>query len=146
MTAEKHPEYGYPLKDADGNMSVQEIIRKALEAHGREDQLKDMYRNIMLLLKTDEFRMVRQGNTMFLIQILSPGECKMAIFNGDSPKNLLRNIKGFYDAMLAGGYHTLHTDSNIPNMVQALRNMGMDVEITGKGRGNMENLTIRAPQ
>lgn len=146
MPQEKHPIHGYHLNDSNGRLSPQEIIRKSLEVHGREDEFKKMYKAIHNLLATNEFRMVREGDTMFLIQILGPGECKMAIFNADTTKNLLRNIMGFYKAMVAGGYKVLHTDSNLPNMVQFLRNQGLDVEVTGRGRGNMENLTIRAPQ
>ena len=146
MEHKKHPKHGYHLEDGNGRMSTQEIIRKSLEAHDREDELDNMYKALTHMLSTPQYRMVREGNTLFLIHIIGKGECNMAIFNGDTPKKLLRNIKGFYDAMLAGGYHTLHTDSNLPHMVEALRNMGMDVEVTGKGQGNMENLTIRAPQ
>lgn len=147
MEYKKHPEHGYPLEDGNGRLSSQEIIRLSLEAHGRENELKDMYGALQHLLQSNKYRLLREGNTLFLINILSPGECNLAIFSGESSaKELLRSIKSFYTGMLAAGYKTLHTDSDLPSMVQYLRNIGMNVEVTGQGKGNMQNLTIRAPE
>ena len=97
MDHKKHPKHGYHLEDGNGRMSTQEIIRKSLEAHDREDELDNMYKALTHMLSTPQYRMVREGNTLFLIHIIGKGECNMAIFNGDTPKKLLRNIKGFYD-------------------------------------------------
>jgi hypothetical protein len=142
----KHPVHGYELKDPQGRMSVQEIVRSDLEKHGRGIEFRSKYHQLITILNTPKFRMLREGNTLFLIHILDKGECQLSIINADTPKRLFRNIKGCYDALSKAGYHTIHTDSNIPNMVQAMRNMGMDIIITKYGKDGMDELTVRIPQ
>lgn len=128
MAHQKHPVHGYPLKDASGRKSVQEIVREQLAASGREDEFKTVYSNLHKAVASNKYRILRKGDTLFVYHITGDKECSGYMFNADSPKNLIRNFVDAYKAMGAAGFKKITVESTNPKIIEAARNVGINIQ------------------
>ena len=115
-------------------MTTQEIIKKSphLEDYGMD--WKSVYYNIHQSIQSNKYRVVRNGNTLFWIEIVSPGVAKLAIFNADPYKTFLRNGAAFSQAMKTAGYHTIFGDSSDLNIFNFAKRQGWQVDIKPIGK------------
>jgi methionine salvage enolase-phosphatase E1 len=128
MSQAKHPVHGYPLKDADGRKSVQEIVREQLAANGQEQHFKKVYETIHKLIASNKFRILRKGDSLFLYGIRSKEECHFNLINADTPKNLIRNFQDAYNAIKAAGFKKITFESDNPKIVEAAKNTGINIQ------------------
>jgi DNA-binding MltR family transcriptional regulator len=126
-----YPAIGHPSKDPSGRMTTQNIVLKALRDLGKEDQFKTVYKGIHHVLSTNEYRLLRENNTLFLIKILSQGVGQVQLISADSPKTLLRNILEFLNAVQKAKYTEIHFDTTNQKIINFLEHSGHQVQNTG---------------
>jgi len=132
----------HAFRDPSGRMSVQDIVRESLRRHGRQNDFQKVYAALHYLLKKPEHRILREGNTLFFIHIINKGECKFGLIDADSPKNMLRNAKGFFEAMKKAGYKKGHGETNNPKLISVIERMGIPVRETGRSKSGMINFVV----
>ena len=115
-------------------MTEQEIIKKSPHFEDYGMDWKDLYYNVHQSIQSNKYRVIRQNNTLFWIEIVSPGVAKLAIFNADSYKTFLRNIQEFSKAMIISGYHTIFGDSSDLNIFNQFRKAGWQMDISSIGK------------
>jgi hypothetical protein len=142
LKAENTPAINHPSKDSSGRMSVQNIVLESLRRHGKEKSFHKTYAALHHLLDKPEYRIMRQGNTLFFIHIIGKGECNFALIDADSPKNMLRNAQGFFEAMKKAGYKKGHGETKNPRLISAIQNMGIPVQETGKSKSGLIKFVV----
>jgi hypothetical protein len=121
------PGVEHPSGDVLGRMSTQNIVLKALRDAGQENNFREIYAGIHQMLGTPRYRMMRAGNTLFLIDILGEGAGKVQLINADIPQKVIENILEFTQATKKANYTTLLFDSSDPLVANALENSGIPV-------------------
>jgi hypothetical protein len=117
-------------------MTEQEIIKKSPHFEDYDADWKDLYYTVYQSIQSNKYRVIRSNNTLFWIEIVSPGVAKLAIFNADSYKNFLRNIREFSRVMKVSGYKTVFGDSSDINIFNQFRKTGwqLDIKVIGKDK------------
>ena len=138
----KHPVHGYHLKDAQGRKSVQEIVRVHLENAGQEKQFEHVYKTLHKLLASNKFRILRHGDTLFLLGLLGDNACHVQMINADSKTNLIRNIKEGFRAAFHAGFKRVDFETQNQNIVRAVQSLGHNIYPNGTPNG----YSVGAPQ
>jgi hypothetical protein len=118
-------------------MSTQDIVKNSQEMKGAGIGWQQTYVGIHKLLESNEFRILRAGNTLFLIRILNPQEAAMFVFDADTPRHFLRNFKEFMQAMQKCGYKRVSGITGNTQIFEMVRKAGFPivVEPTGQESG-----------
>lgn len=114
-------------------MTPQEIVKNSTEVKESNLDWKQVYVTLSKMLKTNKYRVLRNGNTLFLIKILSPGFAQMFLFNADSNKNLIRNMREFAQAMHRAGFKRVFGETHDMQMINVIKRIGFPVEVTDAG-------------
>jgi hypothetical protein len=110
-------------------MTTQDIVKNAEGFKGDSTHWEQVYASIARLLETDKYRMFRTGNTLFLVQIKSPGVAEMFTFNADTKHGLIKNIQEFLAAMKKANYHTVYGNTFNVQILRLLQRTGYSVDI-----------------
>ena len=119
-----------------GRMSVQDIIKADLDREGKADNFPKVYQALANMLATNKTRMMRAGNTLFPYTMIQPGVVEFHVINGDSPKNLGKNLKEFYDAMLKANFKMGVSTTENPQILKLAESVGIPVESRQSQRFN----------
>jgi hypothetical protein len=117
-------------------MQPYEIIEKSDEVKDSDMDWKKIYAIILASIKSDKYRVMRNGNTLFWYKLVQPKEAQVFIFNADTHKNLIRNFKEFARAMDVAGFKKVYGDTENQQMLEVIKRLGypVDVEATGEVR------------
>lgn len=110
-------------------MTTQDIVKTAEADKGNSERWEQVYASLATLLKTDKYRMLRAGNTLFLIQIKSPGVAEMFTFNADTKHGLIKNIQEFLTAMSKAKYKTVYGNTSNVQVLRLMQRAGHPVDI-----------------
>jgi hypothetical protein len=114
-------------------MSTQDIVKNCDEIKDSGQDWKQAYAALHSMLESNQYRIMRAGNTLFLIKLLEQGTAQMFVFNADSPKNFLKNTKEFFKAMKAAKFHTVFGVTENLQSIKMLQNIGFKVNIENAG-------------
>lgn len=137
MPHQKHKTHGYHLKDAQGRMSVQEIVREQLAKMGQEDRFKEAYAGLHKLLETNKWRILRSGNSLFLYEILGNGECRLQIINADSEENLLKNAEDAIRSLIKANMQKIDAIVEDSKLINHLNSVGFQFQQTNTNEYTM---------
>jgi hypothetical protein len=140
----------HPLKDANGQMSTQEIFRnsKELNRHAKKDEWIQKYNIVYQLVSKQKLVIMRNGNTLFLYKIEGPHAARMFIINADSPKQFFKNLEQFVLAMQQAGFTKvfgLTDDLPTVKIIQKLgfkHNYKTSIEKTGKSEDKNQSYEV----
>jgi hypothetical protein len=110
-------------------MTTQEIIRNSDEAKESKVDWKKLYAAVYMTVKQNTHRILRHGNTLAWLELLPDDSAQMFIFNADTPKNFIINIKEFAKAMRNAGFKSYFGETYNPQTFEILRRFGYRVEI-----------------
>ena len=121
---EKHK---YPYKDAMGRMSTQEIFKrsKELNRYAEEGGWEKVYNKVYALTQTKEFRIMRNGNTLFLYKLMEPHTAYMFIINADSPKHFFKNLEQFVLAMQKAEFTKVYGLTDDLPTIKVIQKLGL---------------------
>ena len=110
-------------------MTTQEIVKNSYEVKNMKLNWESIYKAIYAASQTNKYRILRNGDTLFVIKILAPHEAGVMVFNAEkSFKNYIRNVKEFAKAMDIGGYTKVSAKGANIQMVNILKHAGYNVE------------------
>jgi hypothetical protein len=102
-------------------MTTQDIVKNSDEIKNMDISWEKMYAILHEAVKSNKYRILRSGNTLFVIKILSSTEAQLNVFNAEkSFKDYIRNIKEFGKAMEKAGYKKLSARGANIQMVNIL--------------------------
>jgi hypothetical protein len=104
-------------------MTTQEIVKHSIG----EKNFEKMYRGLHQLLSTDKYRLIRENNTLFLVQILKKGVGYIYTISADEPKTMMRSMLGGLKAMKKANYKEIHFDTKEKSLPVFLKNNGYTV-------------------
>lgn len=134
----KSPAIDHPSKDPSGRMSTQNIVLHFLRKQGKEKHFKNTYAKLHQMLAGNDYRLLREGNTLFLIHILEKSVCEIAILNADTTRNLVINFYGFLKALEKAAYKKVYMDSKSDKIMHELHSRGFDIKNVNDGRYLLE--------
>lgn len=116
-------------------MTTQEIFEKCPEINRFGHDWKEVYAQVSDLLRsTKEFRMMRSGNSLFLIRITGDHQAEISMFNADPPKKFARNFRDFAEALRAAGYTSATgVTDNLPTL-KLVESFGYPIKIENLGK------------
>jgi hypothetical protein len=114
-------------------MSTQDIVKNCDELKDSGQDWKQTYAALHSMIESGKHRVMRAGNTLFLIKLLEKGTAQMFVFNADSHKNFLRNTKDFFKAMKAAKFHTVFGITENPQIIKMLQHTGYKVDVENAG-------------
>jgi len=115
-------------------MTTQDIIKNCQEMKDSEMDWKKMYIFLRESIKSNKYRMMRSGNTLFWYRLDEPKVAQMFVFNADSYKNLLRNMQEFAKAMHLAGFKKVYGETHDMNIIKLIERIGFPVEIEEVGQ------------
>jgi hypothetical protein len=116
-------------------MTTQDIVKNSDEIKNMDISWEKMYAILHEAIKSNKYRILRSGNTLFVIKILSDTEAQLNVFNAEkSFKDYIRNIKEFGKAMEKAGYKKLSARGANVQMVNILKSAKYPTEATPIGK------------
>lgn len=131
-------------KDPYGRLTTQAIIERSEETKHWGKNWKEVYANLHKALETPEWRILRNGDTLFLIHILNKGIAQVHVFNADAPEKYLENFIEFAKAMEKAGYRKVFGIAEDMEAVNALKQIGYPVQIADAGENRDGKKIYRA--
>ena len=117
-------------------MTTQDIVKNCDELKDSGQDWKQVYAALHSMLESNQYRIMRAGNTLFLIKLLEQGTAQMFVFNADGQKNFLRNTKEFFKAMKAAKFHTVFGITENPQIIKMLQHTGYEVDVEDAGKNS----------
>lgn len=124
---------GVDFASSKNRMTPQDIIKNSDEIKENGSDWKKAYAVIYKSIEDNTHRVFRNGNTLFWIHILAPGEAEMYIFNADTPRNFLRNMRDFAMAMHKSGYKRVFGTTHNVQILEVIKHLGFPVDIENAG-------------
>lgn len=115
-------------------MTVQDLVKNSTEVKESGEDWKYVYGVLSEALKTNQYRILRSGNTLCLIKLLAPHEAQMFLFNADTNKNLLRNMKEFAKALDVAGFKKVFGETHDLQMINMIKRIGYPVDVQDAGK------------
>lgn len=114
-------------------MTPQEIFQKCPELKRFGHDWKKAYVQVSNLIQANTARVMRSGNSLFIIFIKGEHQAEVAMFNADPPNKFARNFREFAKAMHVAGYKNVSgkTD-NLPTL-QLIERFGYPIKIESLG-------------
>ena len=110
-------------------MTTQDIVKNSYEVKGMKLNWESIYKAIYAASQTNKYRILRNGDTLFVIKILAPHEAGVMVFNAEkSFKNYMRNLKEFAKAMDIGGYTKVSAKGANVQVINVMKNAGYNIE------------------
>jgi len=116
-------------------MTTQEIFQKCPELKKNGYDWKDIYAKVMHLINTtNQVRVIRAGNSLFLIVITGPHQAEVSMFNADKPFQFAKNFRHFARSMEVAGYrYVTGVTDNLPTL-QLIKRFGYPIKIQTLGK------------
>lgn len=115
-------------------MTTQEIIKNCQELKDSGVDWKKMYAILRESINSNQYRMMRSGNTLFWYRLDEPKVAQMYVFNADSYKNLLRNMQDFAKAMHLSGFKKVYGETHDMNIIKLIERIGFPVNVETVGQ------------
>ena len=90
---------------------------------------KRVYAALLNMLGSPQYRMLREGDTLLIINITAPHEGKVFLFTGEkSFKKYIRDVRGCAKALDIAGYEKIYADGANIQIINAVKHAGYNVE------------------
>ena len=97
-------------------MGVEEIIQAELKREGREAEFQKFYMTLVQMLKMPNYRMMRSGNSLLLLNITAPHQGIIHLMTAENPRGILISATEFAKALKIAGYKSVKTTMKNKNL------------------------------
>lgn len=120
-------------KRAVGKLTTQEIVEKSMAKSHPEEDWKKYYTVMYQALQTNEYRMMRHGDTLMLFKVTPPVANDVHIFSADDGEKLMEAFLGFAHAFKVSGYEEIRgilpaQNSVILRLMRRANKIGFDIK------------------
>ena len=85
-------------------MTAQDIVKKSDEVRDHNLDWERTYASLVLAVRSNEYRVFRTNNTLFLVKIMENNMGQVFIFNADAKNKLISNVLEFLKALKVAKY------------------------------------------
>lgn len=128
-------------------MSTQEIFKNSKEVNKHSDDWKKVYHDVHKVLQSDNVRCLRNGNSLFIYHIESPGVASVFFVNADPIKAFIRNTEEALKAIKAAGFKKIYGKTDDMPTIKALQSLatkyGHQINIEETGLDASKNQTYK---
>jgi hypothetical protein len=121
-------------------MTPQEIFKKSSFVKQTGEPWEKIYAMVGgLLQETDQWRALRENNSIFVYNIQGEGKASVTLINADKPDVLRKNIAGAAEAFKKAGFNQFNFEVEGRQFSSELRKMGfnvMETPISKTSRGS----------
>lgn|GEM_PF-5904096 len=96
---------------------------------------KKVYAALQQVSDQNTHRIMRSGNTLFLIALGAPHEAEVFVLNADPYKKLHKNLEEFCRAMEKSGFKKVWAETEDTNLLEAVKQLGYPMTIEKIGVG-----------
>jgi hypothetical protein len=109
---------------------VRDILKADVEKTG--GNFAQVYSKLVAMTQSGKTRIMRSGNSLLIYNILSPGMAEVHISTIDKPKELIKAVKEFYQAMTKAGFKSAVTTTSNSDISRVLSAAGVPVRVSQK--------------
>ena len=113
--------------------STQDIIKESDEVKELGVDWKRVYAAVALSIQNNTHRVMRSGNTLLWIKLLPQKTAQMYVFNADTQKNFLKNMKEFAKALDKSGFETVFGETHNMQLIEMMKRLGYPVKVEQVG-------------
>jgi hypothetical protein len=114
-------------------LTTQEIVKNCKEIKEAGADWEKVYVTLHKSLESNQYRILRSGDTLFWIKIIEPKVAQMFIFNADTDRNFLRSMKDFALAMDKSGYKKVFGITHDMQIINLIKNLKYPVTVEDAG-------------
>ena len=85
-------------------MTTQEIVKNSDYIKSSKQDWQKVYAGLMMIVQQNLGKVIRSGNTLFVIDPVSDSEVEYMVLNADSEKNYKENFSKFMSGMRNAGF------------------------------------------
>ena len=94
---------------------------------------KRVYAAVALSIQNNTHRVMRSGNTLLWIKLLPQKTVQMYVFNADTQKNFLKNMKEFAKALDKSGFESVFGETHNMQLIEMMKRLGYPVKVEQVG-------------
>lgn len=110
-------------------LTTQEVFQKSDMPKRMNMTWQEAYTVVAKSLETNEYRMMRDGNSLLWFQIVKPGAANTWLFNADGDDTVEDHYKNYVNAFKKAGYKVIASVTDKRNELFALRKAGSPNEM-----------------
>lgn len=120
-------------------MTPSEIITQNIKATGKDPA--QVLSWIATLVKKEHAILLKSGNSVLFLKRIAPGEAELHLFTVDTPRALVTALKDFVAKVRASDLKKVYGKADTPQIVEALKMVGVQVRASDKPKYNWMALT-----
>lgn len=113
--------------------STQDIIKESDEVKEMGMDWKRVYAAVALSIQNNTHRVMRSGNTLLWVKLLPQKTAQMYVFNADTQKNFLKNMKEFAKALDKSGFESVFGETHNMQLIEMMKRLGYPVKVEQVG-------------
>jgi len=113
--------------------STQDIIKESDEVQEMGMDWKRVYAAVALSIQNNTHRVMRSGDTLLWIKLLPQKTAQMYVFNADTQKNFLKNMKEFAKALDKSGFESVFGETHNMQIIEMMKRLGYPVKVEQVG-------------
>jgi hypothetical protein len=122
----QQPKQKNPLHGS-GTMTTQEIVQHSAEKYYPDIDWRKVYTWCYQAIQSNEYRMLREHNTLFLYHINGTTADHCYLFTADDTKQIIKAFKNGCKALKTAGFKRIETDVLDPQIIRLARLAKLDV-------------------
>jgi len=113
--------------------STQDIVKESDEVKEMGMDWKRVYAAVALSIQNNTHRVMRSGDTLLWIKLLPQKTAQMYVFNADTQKNFLKNMKEFAKALDKSGFESVFGETHNMQLIEMMKRLGYPVKVEQVG-------------
>ena len=123
--------------------TTQDIIKQSDEVKEMGMDWKRVYAAVATSIQNNTHRVMRSGNTLLWVKLMPQKTAQMYVFNADTPKNFLKNMKDFAKALDKAGFETVFGETHSMQLIEMMKRLGYPVQVERVGTDNQGRTIYR---
>jgi len=104
-----------------GNASTEEIVKRSVERLDPDGDWNEAYDAMYSALQTDQFRMIRSGDTLLFYHVNTPIADEAHLFTIEKHEDFMESLRDIGQAMKNAGFKKIKGITDFPSILRIVR-------------------------
>ena len=104
-----------------GKASTEEIVKKTVERLDPEGDWEEVYDAVYSALQTNQFRMLRSGDTLLFYHVNTPIADEAHLFTIEKQEDLMESLRDLGQVMKIAGFTKIKGTTEYPSILRIIR-------------------------
>jgi hypothetical protein len=109
-------------------MEIQDILKHDAEKNHPGLDWKKAYASLIDGTNKNKIRVIRNGNTLFALNLMAPHEANVLMFTASRDNELQKDIQESIKAVQKAGFKKIHATLTTPGLMKLIQSAGVDVK------------------